>query len=49
MKGGAKRRVVQIIKENLSNIFKLSETAQCTMHEAAYKIADIRLTAQAPT
>ena len=42
----AEKRVIQIIKDNLSNIFELSETAGCSMHEAAYRIADKRLTAR---
>jgi len=44
----AEKRVIQTIRENLSNIFELSETAACSMHEAAYRIADMRLTAQSP-
>ena len=44
----AEKRVTQTIRENLSHILELSETDDCSMHEAAYKIADMRLTAQYP-
>jgi leucine dehydrogenase len=44
----AEKRVIQTIRENLSNIFELSETAGCSMDEAASRIADMRLTAQSP-
>ena len=45
----AEKRVIETIKENLVNIFELSETAGCSMHEAAYRIADMRLTTQSTT
>ena len=45
----AEKRVIQTIRENLSNIFELSETAGCSMDEAACRIADMRLTTQSTT
>ena len=44
----AEKRVIRTIRENLSNIFELSEAHGCSMDEAACRIADKRLTAQSP-